>query len=131
MEALLFQGDGALDAFGLVDQFGEMLAHQVKYDIGDLSQEGAVETDLASEAGGSPYHNARNGGAPLGAGHNAVTDEKYGRADMIGDDAIRHDVRVPLGIAMASQFLRASDDGHEKIGFVGGFNALQHGDNSL
>ena len=65
VEALLFQRDHAFDVVGFIEQLAEMLAHHIKYSIGDLRQEGSVETDLPAETGRAPDDNARDGGCAL------------------------------------------------------------------
>ena len=131
VEALFFQRDDVFDALGLLHQFAVMLAHVVDDGIRDFRQEGAVKAELAAKASRPPDDDAGNGRAAFGAGQDTVADEEDSRPRMIGDDAVGHDIGIAMGIAVPGQRLYAPNDGHEQIGFVVGFHALQHRNDTL
>ena len=51
VEALLFQRDDALDTVRALDDFAVMRAHVINDGIGDIRQEGLVETNHAAKSG--------------------------------------------------------------------------------
>ena len=129
-EGFLFGAQRADDFGSPGGQFGEKAAHLLFEDGEEFAEEGVLQPEGAAEAGGAAQEAAQDVAAAVVGGHDAVGDGERKRAQVVGHDA-HGDGGFAVGIGDAGHSGHGVDEGHEDVGVVIGFLALDDRDHAL
>ena len=123
-EILFLGADDAGDILLTLGELGVSAAVFVDDGIADLIEERLLHAEQAPVAGGAAEQTAQHVAAALVGGENAVADHKGRRADMVGDDAERHVLRVRLAVVRAGNLAHLVGDVHHGINVEEGVHVL-------
>ncbi len=123
-EVFLLGADDAGDILLPLGKLGVSAAVLVDDGIADLIKERLLLAEQTSVAGGAAEQTAQHVAAALVGGENAVADHKGRRADVVGDDAERHVLRVRLAVMRAGDLAHLVGDVHHGIDVEEGVHVL-------
>ena len=114
-KAQLLGADDLLDVAFMLAQLGVTGLAGLDDGIDQLGQEGAVDAQHTTVAGGAAQQAAHNVAATLVGGQNAVGCHKHGGADVVGDDADGDIVLVVLAVFFAGDALNMVQNGGDGV----------------
>ncbi len=110
-------------------QFGIGLAHLLDQGRHQTVHQRVGGAQQVGVAHGAAHDAAQDIAAPFVRRGHAVGDQEGGRAQVVGDDAVRRGA-LALGLG-AGQLFRGADQALEQVDFIVGVDALQHGGDAL